>query len=74
MKVYTDKEFTLASTDNTSETPFTQAKLDFTSPVEKVTLKKWLQVRLQEEMLPLRNVEWFDVMFNLKLMHILFGN
>ena len=37
MKVCTDKEFTLASTDNTSATPVKQAKLDFTSPVQKVS-------------------------------------
>ena len=37
MKVCTDKEFTLASTDNTSATPVKQAKLEFTSPLQKVS-------------------------------------
>nr|XP_055057217.1 uncharacterized protein LOC129441571 [Misgurnus anguillicaudatus] len=49
-----------SSTDNTAATPAKQAKLDFTSPVQKVSegeLKKMIAGYVVEEMLPLRTVE-----------------
>ena len=50
-----------SSTDNTAATPVKQAKLDFTSAVQKVTegeLKKMIAGYIVEEMLPLRTVEF----------------
>ena len=49
-----------SSTDTTSATPIKQAKLSFTSPVQKVSeseLKKMIAGYTVEEMLPLRTVE-----------------